>query len=70
MRNLPPIPFSSGPAFLHVLPKQPSTVAIVSTQGLVNIVDVSNPKAVSEFYQVSSFTVQIDFVTNTASSLM
>lgn len=35
-----------------MLPKQVSTVAIVSTQGLINIVDVSNPKAISEFYQV------------------
>lgn len=52
MRSLPPIPFSSGPAFIHVLPKQVSTVAIVSTQGLINIVDVSNPKAISEFYQL------------------
>jgi PAB-dependent poly(A)-specific ribonuclease subunit 2 len=57
MRSLPPIPFSSGPAFIHVLPKQASTVAVVSTQGLINIVDVSNPKAISEFYQVSSFSV-------------
>lgn len=53
MRSLPPIPFSSGPALLHVLPKQPSTVAIVSTQGLINIVDVSDPQAISEFYQVT-----------------
>lgn len=53
MRPLPPIPFSSGPAFIHILPKHPSSIAVVSNQGLVNIVDVSNPTATSEFYQVS-----------------
>ncbi|KNZ74766.1 PAB-dependent poly(A)-specific ribonuclease subunit PAN2 [Termitomyces sp. J132] len=51
MRSLPPIAFSSGPAFIHVLPKRASTIVIVSNQGLVNIVDVVNPAA-SEFYQL------------------
>ncbi|KAF5381095.1 hypothetical protein D9615_003865 [Tricholomella constricta] len=52
MRSLPPIPFSSGPAFIHVLPKRPSTIAVISNQGLINIVDILNPAAASEFYQL------------------
>ncbi|KAF8894503.1 ubiquitin carboxyl-terminal hydrolase-domain-containing protein [Infundibulicybe gibba] len=51
MRPLPPIPFSSGPAFIQVLPRRPSTIAIISNQGLINIVDASNP-ATGEFYQL------------------
>ena len=54
MRSLSPIAFSSGPAFIHVLPKRASTIVIVSNQGLVNIVDVVNPAAASEFYQAIS----------------
>ncbi|KAG6818207.1 hypothetical protein H0H87_000112 [Tephrocybe sp. NHM501043] len=52
MRSLPPIAFSSGPAFIHVLPKRASTIAVISNQGLVNIVDILNPAAASEFYQL------------------
>ncbi|KAG6854602.1 hypothetical protein C0991_004204 [Blastosporella zonata] len=52
MRPLPPIAFSSGPAFIHTLPKRSSTIAVVSNQGLVNIVDILNPAAASEFYQL------------------
>ncbi|TFK76563.1 hypothetical protein BDN72DRAFT_785586 [Pluteus cervinus] len=55
-RPLPPIPFSSGPSFIHVLPQRLSTVAIVSNQGLVNVVDASNPGA-SEFYQLDIASV-------------
>ncbi|KAJ6525112.1 ubiquitin carboxyl-terminal hydrolase-domain-containing protein [Mycena sp. CBHHK59/15] len=50
MRPLPPIPFSSTPAFINILPKRPSAVAVTSNQGLINIVDVSS--AASEFYQL------------------
>ncbi|KAJ6606431.1 ubiquitin carboxyl-terminal hydrolase-domain-containing protein [Mycena vulgaris] len=50
MRPLPPIPFSSTPAFINILPKRPSTVVVTSNQGLINIVDVST--AASEFYQL------------------
>lgn len=53
MRPLPPVPFSAGPAFINALPKSSSTVAVTSNQGLINIVDVSNPNTASEFYQVS-----------------
>ena len=52
MRPLPPIPFSAVPAFIHVLPKRSSSLAIISNHGLINIVDASNPSASSEFYQV------------------
>ncbi|KAF5324935.1 hypothetical protein D9611_004584 [Ephemerocybe angulata] len=45
MRALPPIPFSSGPAFIHVLPKRTSSIVVASMQGLVNIVDASDPAA-------------------------
>ncbi|KAF7359264.1 PAN2-PAN3 deadenylation complex catalytic subunit PAN2 [Mycena sanguinolenta] len=50
MRPLPPIPFSSTPAFINILPKRPSTIVVTSNQGLINIVDVST--AGSEFYQL------------------
>ncbi|GLB35065.1 putative catalytic subunit of the poly(A)-nuclease (PAN) deadenylation complex, one of two cytoplasmic mRNA deadenylases involved in mRNA turnover [Lyophyllum shimeji] len=52
MGVLSTIPFSSGPAFVHVLPKRPSTIAVISNQGLINIVDVLNPAAAGEFYQL------------------
>jgi hypothetical protein len=52
MRPLPPIAFSAGPAFISILPKRPSSIAVTSNQGLVNIVDVSNAHMASEFYQV------------------
>ncbi|TFK29824.1 hypothetical protein FA15DRAFT_690571 [Coprinopsis marcescibilis] len=52
MRPLPPLPFSSGPAFIHPLPKRSSSIAIASSQGLVNIVDTSDPSAAGEFYQL------------------
>ncbi|TFK42698.1 ubiquitin carboxyl-terminal hydrolase-domain-containing protein [Crucibulum laeve] len=52
MRPLPPIPFSSGPAFIQLVPRQPSHVAVVSNQGLINVVDASNASAPSEFYQL------------------
>jgi hypothetical protein len=52
MRPLPPLPFSDGPSFISTLPKKDSSVVVVSNQGLINIVDVSNPSA-NEFYQAS-----------------
>lgn len=51
MRPLPPVPFSGGPAFLNRLPTKSATIVITSNEGLVNIVDVSNP-ADSQFHQV------------------
>jgi PAB-dependent poly(A)-specific ribonuclease subunit 2 len=54
MRPLPPVPFSAGPAFINILPKHSSSIAITSNQGLINIVDVANPNSGSEFYQVLS----------------
>ena len=56
MRPLPPVPFSAGPAFIHALPNQSSGIVIISNQGLVNIVDVSNISALNEFYQVHAFS--------------
>ncbi|KAJ6488514.1 ubiquitin carboxyl-terminal hydrolase-domain-containing protein [Mycena vitilis] len=50
MRPLTPIPFSSTPAFINILPKRPSTIVVTSNQGLINIVDVST--LASEFYQL------------------
>lgn len=52
MRPLPPIAFSSGPAFIQVLPKRVSSIVVVSNQGLVNVVDVSNFSSPSEFHQL------------------
>lgn len=51
MKPLPPVPFPAGPAFIDVLPKRTSTIVVTSSQGLVNIVDVSNV-ANTEFQQV------------------
>ncbi|KAF9453246.1 hypothetical protein P691DRAFT_801586 [Macrolepiota fuliginosa MF-IS2] len=53
MRALPPMPFSSNPAFIHVLPKRSSNIAVVSNQGLIHIMDASNLSAPSEFYQLN-----------------
>lgn len=52
MHALPPMPFSSNPTFIHVLPKRSSSIAVVSDQGLVHVMDASNISAASEFYQV------------------
>ncbi|TCD70609.1 poly(A)-specific ribonuclease [Steccherinum ochraceum] len=51
MRPLPPVPFSGGPSFLDRLPNRSSTIVVTSQEGLVNVVDVSNPSD-SEFYQL------------------
>ncbi|KAG7086554.1 hypothetical protein E1B28_002503 [Marasmius oreades] len=53
MRALPPIPFSASPTFISVVPNRSSSIAIASNQGLINIVDVTNPGAVNEFYQLN-----------------
>jgi len=52
MRALPPIPFSFNPAFIHVLPKRSSSIAVVSNQGLIHIMDTSHLSAPNEFHQV------------------
>ena len=52
MKPLPPVPFPAGPAFINVLPKRSSSLVVTSNQGLVNIVDTSNPTSANEFYQV------------------
>jgi len=51
MKALQPIPFSAGPAFIHTNPMLSSSLAIISNEGLINVVDVSDPAA-NEFYQV------------------
>ncbi|THV07954.1 hypothetical protein K435DRAFT_815204 [Dendrothele bispora CBS 962.96] len=51
LRPLPPVPFSSSPAFINVVPRRSSSVAVTSNQGLINIVDATNLGATSEFYQ-------------------
>ena len=52
MRTLPPIPFPAGPAFINILPKRSSSIVVSSNQGLINIVDTSDPTSGNEFYQV------------------
>lgn len=52
MKPLAPVPFPAGPAFINVLPKRSSSLVVTSNQGLVNIVDTSNPTSANEFYQV------------------
>ena len=53
LKALPPIPFSNGPSFITRLPNRPSTLAITSSQGLVQIVDTTNPTT-NEFYQLDA----------------
>jgi hypothetical protein len=52
MKPLSPVPFPAGPAFINILPMRSSSLVITSNQGLVNIVDTSNPTSANEFYQV------------------
>ena len=52
MKPLPPVPFPAGPAFIDLLPMRSSSLVVTSNQGLVNIVDTSNPTSANEFYQV------------------
>ncbi|KAF9456453.1 ubiquitin carboxyl-terminal hydrolase-domain-containing protein [Collybia nuda] len=70
MRPLPPIPFSSGPAFIQVLPKRPSTIAVISSEGLINIVDVSDPTATSEFYQLDLASYLTSFSVSATAAYM
>ena len=53
LKALPPIPFSAGPSFITRLSNRPSTLAITSNQGLIQIVDTTNPNA-NEFYQLDA----------------
>uniref|UniRef100_A0A0W0F3U7 PAN2-PAN3 deadenylation complex catalytic subunit PAN2 n=1 Tax=Moniliophthora roreri TaxID=221103 RepID=A0A0W0F3U7_MONRR len=50
-----------SPAFITAVPKRSSSIAIASNQGLINIVDVANPGAANEFYQldVTSYITSI-----------
>ncbi|CAK5279336.1 unnamed protein product [Mycena citricolor] len=59
MRALTPIPFSSTPAFLSLVPKRSSSILVASNQGLINIVDVLSNA--SEFYQldISSYLTSL-----------
>ncbi|EIW60790.1 poly(A)-specific ribonuclease [Trametes versicolor FP-101664 SS1] len=51
LKPLPPIPFSAGPAFITRFPNRATTLAITSSQGLVQIVDTTNPST-NEFCQL------------------
>ncbi|KAI0329853.1 hypothetical protein GY45DRAFT_1324455 [Cubamyces sp. BRFM 1775] len=53
LKALPPIPFSAGPAFITRFPNRATTLAITSSQGLVQIVDTANPTT-NEFCQLDS----------------
>lgn len=65
MKPLPPVPFPMGPAFINVLPKRSSSLVVTSNQGLVNIVDTSNPTSANEFYQLDMHA----FISSAAVSL-
>lgn len=66
MKPLPPVPFPAGPAFINVLPKRSSTIVVTSNQGLINIVDTSNPTNATEFYQVCLVVKNLVFALVTA----
>ncbi|KAH9923924.1 exonuclease-domain-containing protein [Epithele typhae] len=53
LEALTPFPFSQGPSFITRFANRPSTLAITSSQGLVQIVDTTNP-ATNEFYQLDA----------------
>lgn len=55
LRPLPPISFSSGPAFVMLNPLEPSKLVIAGQQGMVQVADIST--GTNEFQQldVSSF---------------
>ncbi|KAI0781364.1 ubiquitin carboxyl-terminal hydrolase-domain-containing protein [Trametes elegans] len=53
LKALPPIPFSAGPAFITRFPNRATTLAVTSSQGLVQIVDTTNPTT-NEFYQLDT----------------
>ncbi|GBE82668.1 ubiquitin carboxyl-terminal hydrolase-domain-containing protein [Sparassis latifolia] len=53
LKPLSPLPFASGPAFINRVPKRSHCITITSSQGLINIVDASNPN-VNEFYQLDT----------------
>ncbi|TDL27635.1 hypothetical protein BD410DRAFT_782767 [Rickenella mellea] len=52
LKALPPVPFPAGPGFINTLPRRSSGLVITSNRGMVNIMDVSNPNAGGEFYQL------------------
>ncbi|KAI0293442.1 PAB-dependent poly-A-specific ribonuclease subunit PAN2 [Russula brevipes] len=54
MKPLSPVPFPSGPAFINLLPMRSSSLVVTSNQGLVNIVDTTNPTSANEFYQLDT----------------
>lgn len=64
MRPLPPVPFSEGPAFINLMPKHSSNLIVTSSQGLVNVVDVSDASNASGFYQLETTA----YITSTAIS--
>ncbi|OSC96358.1 hypothetical protein PYCCODRAFT_1481973 [Trametes coccinea BRFM310] len=53
LKALPPIPFSAGPAFITRFPNRATTLAITSSQGLIQVVDATNPTT-NEFYQLDA----------------
>ncbi|KZT11602.1 cysteine proteinase [Laetiporus sulphureus 93-53] len=69
LKPLPPLPFASGPAFISLMPKRPNTLAITSHQGLVNIVEASNP-TVNEFYQLEAPTYITSFAVSPTGTYM
>ncbi|OBZ75634.1 PAB-dependent poly(A)-specific ribonuclease subunit PAN2 [Grifola frondosa] len=61
-KALPPIPFPAGPAFITRIPSHASTIAITSSQGLVQTID-SAYAGTNEFYQLDA-----SYVTSVAAS--
>ncbi|KAG9034379.1 poly(A)-specific ribonuclease [Tulasnella sp. JGI-2019a] len=63
LKPLPPIPFAQGPAHVTVHPKKASSIVITSAEGLVNIVDLSDPVNGQEYQQlpVTSYISSVAF---------
>ncbi|KAH9857626.1 ubiquitin carboxyl-terminal hydrolase-domain-containing protein [Lenzites betulinus] len=53
LKALPPIPFAAGPAFITRFPNRSTTLAVTSGQGLVQILDTTNPST-NEFCQLDA----------------
>ncbi|KAG8872977.1 poly(A)-specific ribonuclease [Tulasnella sp. 331] len=63
LKPLPPIPFAQGPAHVSVHPRKSSSLVITSAEGLVNIVDLSNPVSGQEYQQlpIASYISSVAF---------
>ncbi|KIO23414.1 hypothetical protein M407DRAFT_78054 [Tulasnella calospora MUT 4182] len=63
MKPLSPIPFVQPPTLINAHPKRSTSIVVTSAQGMVSIVDVTNPMSAHEYHQlsVSSYISSVAF---------